>query len=285
MANLLLHKADEAACKVLRESTASCVYVRYCDDMVLSSTDRANLERARDSYLKALEKLKLPVHPFRQTAYGKEFWQGKSKGPYRWGKKVDGAVPWLAFVGYQLRYDGLIRIRPSSIAKELDKQVRVTGEFLASVRRFGDKREKLRRSRKRLMLGLRERLEAMSVGRRHNLEHSYLQPEDCWCAGWACVLDNRLPIDQPVLRQQLRHLDRGRGRQLARARKALRKLGLEGPKRELPEGERSRPEGFAGKSTSYASLSELARRRGEEVGGGRVPIDNSAERARSSRKL
>jgi hypothetical protein len=68
-----------------------------------------------------LEEQKLPYHkPKAVWFYDKNFWGRKSKAPYRWtGKKWFGCVPWVQFVGYQVRYDGLVRIKKDSFNKHL----------------------------------------------------------------------------------------------------------------------------------------------------------------------
>lgn len=252
IANLLLHSADIAVMGVLNASESQSVYVRYCDDMIALSTDYATLDRTREVYEGTLAKLKLPYHPFRAVNYGKEFWSGKSKGPYRWGKKSAGHVPWLAFVGYQLRYDGLIRVRPSSIAKELRKQARITTEFLGSIQRFERKSGFFRRSRRSLLRGLRDRLEAMSVGKRRRYEYHVDTFEECWCAAWECLRDGQLPSSQPIVRQQLRALDRGRRRQMKRAERQLKRR--QNPASTVPLKD-NRPRSTPGKPMSYSCLS------------------------------
>src|SRR5581483_6777024 len=82
------------------------------------------------AYLAALKELKLPYHePKCVVFYNKEFWEFKSKQPYRWtGKKWFGCVPWVQFVGYQVRYDGLVRIKKKSFQKQKDSLREATDE-------------------------------------------------------------------------------------------------------------------------------------------------------------
>jgi len=83
------------------------------------------------AYLRELDGLKLPFHrPERTVIYGKQHWANKSKAPYRWsGKHWFGCVPWLQFVGYQIRYDGLMRPKPDSAKKEVKKLKKKTSEL------------------------------------------------------------------------------------------------------------------------------------------------------------
>lgn len=102
----------------------------YCEsEDIVQEKFLADSVAARREYLRALNELKLPFHkPKSVEQYGPEFWDSKSKKPYRWtGKKEPGCVPWVQFVGYQVRYDGLVRIKKASVQKHLDKLVETTG--------------------------------------------------------------------------------------------------------------------------------------------------------------
>jgi hypothetical protein len=123
LANIVLHQADKA----LRMSPQreAFTYIRYCDDMLIAAEDQEVCTKAFALYCAELKKLRLPIHdpiqpPLYQGADKRIFWSTKSKSPYRWGPEVDGgAFPWIGFVGYQLRWDGLARIRLSSLKKHM----------------------------------------------------------------------------------------------------------------------------------------------------------------------
>ncbi|MHC4537067.1 MAG: hypothetical protein ACYS6K_24220 [Planctomycetota bacterium] len=70
---------------------------------------------------------RLPAHtPVPIKEYSKDYYDIKSKLPFRWGnRRGERIIPWISFLGYQVRYDGIIRVRRKSIQKELEKQVRV----------------------------------------------------------------------------------------------------------------------------------------------------------------
>src|SRR5690606_31211487 len=104
---------------------------------------------ACDTYVSSLQRLRLPHHSLRSVdrypgSRGSKgggpntfFWDTKSKAPYVWGDQGSGSgasVPWLAFVGYQIRRDGRVRVRKASIDKELYKQRRVATDILKSLR-------------------------------------------------------------------------------------------------------------------------------------------------------
>ena len=94
--------------------------------MVLMHTEKEKCESLLETYQKALVEVKLISHkpqPF--TEYNREFWNEKlkSKLPYKWAinyrtkEYSKRNVPWLSFVGYQIRYDGAVRVRKKSIKK------------------------------------------------------------------------------------------------------------------------------------------------------------------------
>ena len=190
---------------------ARATYLRYCDDMVIVGQNLHVVRDAVTTYCAVLKSLKLPRHKLRSELYGPEFWQTKSKSPYRWARdKSSKTVPWLAFVGYQLRFDGMIRIRPSSIKRELKKQVGVTNSFLAHVVP-ALKKGRVHRNWNRMLASLKGRLETMSVGRRPDWDFEWNEPSECWCSGFKCISLEMLPNAQKIVRTQLRRLDRGRG--------------------------------------------------------------------------
>jgi hypothetical protein len=117
IANIVLDLADNRVRAVGRDTGVELKYYRYCDDMILLSRSQSVCRTAFQAYLGALDELKLPYHePKSVTPYGKDFWTGKSRSPYCWtGRKGVDCVPWVQFVGYQIRYDGLVRIARKSI--------------------------------------------------------------------------------------------------------------------------------------------------------------------------
>lgn len=213
VANLVLHDADTA---VLSDPDPNREYVRYCDDMVLLHTSRRRCDEAFNRYRDALRAVKLPAHePIDVGVYDKTFWNAKSKNPYEWSER-SGAVPWLAFVGYHLHRDGHLRIRPSSLRKELHKQASKVDEVLAAMRRTADgTRPALRLARRRILFRLHQRLISMSVGRRTIGSTPDSPASMCWVAGF------ELLGEFPHQRGQLRLLDRNRARQMNRAMRLL----------------------------------------------------------------
>jgi hypothetical protein len=132
LANVVMHFADvEVYARLASEHRSHSMYRRYCDDTVLLSTTRDAAIRLIDTLTETLRRLKLPIHSPRRVRlpYRKHyslFWESKSKIAYRWSSE---AFPWLGFVGYQIRFDGVLRIRESSWLKEMSKQRKVANRI------------------------------------------------------------------------------------------------------------------------------------------------------------
>lgn len=134
LANAVLRAADRAC--LAADSQCRGLYLRYCDDIVIAHPVKKTCAKMLAAYMRELRRCRLPAHPAADcgAAYGAEFWKSKSKKPYRWS--ADGrseSVPWLAFVGYHIHRDGRVRVRPSSIDKELRKQQQSVERLLSSV--------------------------------------------------------------------------------------------------------------------------------------------------------
>jgi len=124
IANLVLHAADEAVMEVAKGREDDLFYRRYCDDMLLVSKDRTLCHDAFQAYLAKLRELKLPIHePETTTDFGREFWHMKSKDVYPWGPDPRHHALRVGFIGYQVKFDGTVRIRPSTIKKHQEKLV------------------------------------------------------------------------------------------------------------------------------------------------------------------
>lgn len=221
VANCLLHRADKALRRLARDSRPTFCYLRYCDDMIILSPDRVVCNRAFKLYCRELRAMGLPLHPASKIGrYGKSFWEGKSRAPYRWGSgKRSGTSPWIQFVGYQVRHDGLVRVRKRSIEKHCRKITDAANELLrhikSEVSSAGTRHRPVRKNQQQIEHRFHMRVLSMSVGRRA-VWHDLAGPLPMsWCAGFEC-LDR-----QPAVISQLKGLDRHRERQLRRVSSAL----------------------------------------------------------------
>jgi hypothetical protein len=264
-ANLILHNADLAVTKILESQGSDALYVRYCDDMVIASLDENTTKESLEAYITALGKLRL-IHHYpietKATYSGKEkceLWKAKTKETYLWGNRATdlSAIPWLGFVGYQLRYDGSVRIRPTSIQKELNKQTKIRKKFLKNIELALEHEESVAYSEQELLASLEGRLRAGAIGKRPDWDLScgLTESEFGWCVGFNKLGSKHLPNRQPFAQTQLRCLDRGLGKQLAIAKISLAKH------RELPEYsekiKKKRRLKFSGKPRSYAGQLKL----------------------------
>lgn len=207
IANILLTHVDRV---VNTNSDDNTFYGRFCDDMVLMHTEKGKCESLLEIYQTALIEVKLISHkpqPFKE--YGREFWNEnlKSKLPYKWAinyrtkEHSKKNVPWLSFVGYQIRYDGVVRVRNKSIKKELTKQVSETDKIINIVRKSP------RINSKAIRFRLQQRLISMSVSR---FKFGQSKIKMCWCAGFKVLKYH------PNLTNQIRRLDRNREKQIKR---------------------------------------------------------------------
>ena len=221
IANIVLDYADKRIKAEAQKLGAQIHYLRYCDDMVLISPNKRHCQTVFSAYLKALDELKLPFHkPERVEQYGKAFWDSKSKKPYCWtGEKGPGNVPWLGFVGYQVRYDGLVRIKQKSVKKQLAKLVETTGEVRAKLMRPDrnlppNQQPALLATKQEVLSSFRRKLASMGVGRINPNKPPDKPMPKCWASGYR-ALDNK-----PLLKTFLKQFDRERERQIRRLGRA-----------------------------------------------------------------
>lgn len=240
IANAVLHKADQALAALPR-TTARFTYLRYCDDMIILAPTKKACDEAFRTYLEAVNDLRLPVHePKVISGYDAAYYDGKSNLPYLWRKPTRPRhVPWIQFVGYQIRHDGLVRVRRKSVTKHKERITDATNRLL-SVLRLGVLHGGLRRSARQIRFRFQQKLISMSVGRA--TIHSSRRPMPlCWAAGFRGL------TGRSFVRGALRDLDRHRERQLRRIERRLDQLQL--PQR--GSGSRVTTLGYYGSPFSY----------------------------------
>ncbi|WP_181308180.1 reverse transcriptase domain-containing protein [Rufibacter sp. XAAS-G3-1] len=244
IANLILHKVDDLVLR--KRQDKDLLYLRFCDDMIILHTDKNKCQVALNHYLKGVKQIKLLVHePAQISDYNKEFWETKSKAPYKWANKTEakGNVPWLAFVGYQIKYNGFIRVRKKSLEAEIKKQGEKTNQVLKAVRAT-DKTNINKNSRKSFnqqVYAIESRLISMAVGRvaLHNFKDKTFSL--CWTNGFK-HLDYNV-----VVKSQLKSLDRSRSKQINRLKLKLSSLS----KKSDGKGEVAKPVRYFGYPFSY----------------------------------
>ncbi len=216
IANLVLHTADEALHRFAATADAPVFYARYCDDMIIVSPSDRVCATAFRVYCEKLEALRLPAHEPRQfSSYDAAWWTAKSRAPYPWQSRCLSGVPWVGFLGYQIRFDGLMRVRPDSIRKELAKQQRIAFQLARELRADRDARAQgkpalVHRSAREVIHRFRQKTLAMSVGTRSLEQRGDVLNDACWAAGFKALASG------PLVISQLRRLDAGRERQIRR---------------------------------------------------------------------
>ena len=253
ISNLLLHNIDSKVLSIDK----SIFYIRFCDDMVLMHFNEEVCNSALELYKKELNLNFLSYHnPVKCNNYlnkedCKKFWKSKSKEPYLWDNPndVNNSIPWLSFVGYQVKYNQEIRIRKQSIEKEKRKQVKqVENIFEAIGLGFGKIKVELnftsRKSRNQLIHSLSKRLQSMSVGRIEMYNFKKSTQGLCWTSGFKIIRGKK----NKIISKQLKQLDSFREKQISRLIKNLDGLEKESHK---PENDNFKEDEYFGSPYSY----------------------------------
>jgi hypothetical protein len=227
VANAALHSVDSEIEQMVKRCSGKLLYLRYCDDMILVASERSVCEEALGAYCGRVEGLGLLIHQRKDVgSYSKEFYSGKSHHPYPWGPGKE-EIPWIQFVGYQIRHDGLVRVRLRSLKKQRRRMTEIADEVLATLnpgrKRKGQITElskSVRRSARQIEHRLRQRFISLSVGRRQLGQPGGVIMPMCWCNGFRGLLGRQ------VTSGSLKMLDRHRNRQMARVTRRLKALSL-----------------------------------------------------------
>jgi hypothetical protein len=193
--------------------------------MIIIAKDFETCDKAKSVYIKNIKSLKLFPHKFKNTNELKEtiggktkllkFWDGKSKGPYKWGKVEDNAFPWIGFVGYEMDYLGNIRVRKKSLMKELNKQNVVIQEIKNAIK------TEIRKPKGTATESAINRLIGMSVGRIGLDNFDEVSTDMCWKNGF-----KELTINNHSIRQ-IKQLDRHRSKHYYKLLKEIEEPDLE----------------------------------------------------------
>jgi len=231
IANILLDRADKA---IAARADKELTYVRYCDDMILMHPVKRKCDQYMNIYETELKKLKLACHASHKQAYGPAFWKMKSKKPYKWGPK--GPVPWVGFVGYEININGDIRVRKTSLAKEMEKQRETVQEVIRAIA------GRPRVNHKTIEESITNRLVQMSVGRVRLYNYRELESDLCWVKGFRLINCNKYS------KIQMKRLDACRNNLLRRLKKYLNNNV---DRIEVSPNRRSRQIVYYGKPFSY----------------------------------
>ena len=213
IANIVLHYSDTMVKKYEDEKL---LYIRYCDDMIIMHTNKNKCKKITEGYSNSLSNLKLIPHEFKQIKnYDKSFWKSKSKDVYKWTYYNNNKnVPWIGFVGYEINYDGRIRIRKSSLKKEMTKQIKVINEAYKAI----DNNK--RASNKYIEESIGHRLIGMSVGRINMWNYENGVNDLCWINGFSEINDNSFLVTQ------LKRLDRNRNKYFKNFKNKIKEIEM-----------------------------------------------------------
>lgn len=124
LTNIVLQSVDEA---ILKSEDQNRLFIRYCDDIVLMHTDFSECNSLKEAYAQSLTAHKLIYHNFKDINGHKKdhssnsYWNQKSKNPFKWGRDNSNSAEWIGFLGFEIRYDGMVRMRRSSVTKKSEK--------------------------------------------------------------------------------------------------------------------------------------------------------------------
>ncbi len=216
IANMVLDEVD----KKLNISD-DFLYIRFCDDMVIMHPNQKECKKKINTYQSLLKTLKLVPHKFESIKKLRKsdgslapFWEKKSKGPYKWDEARNHGFPWIGFVGYEVHCSGKeIRIRKSSLKKEIQKQKRIVEHIKESI----EKGQRVTNGEVAKSVILR--LIGMSVGRVELWNHKHVVNEMCWQVGFRMLRNTRHAI------HQIKRLDKSRSKLYYDLLHHLRKKG------------------------------------------------------------
>lgn len=244
IANILMDDVDK---EVLKHNEGNLFYARFCDDMVLIHPEEKTCNIALKSYSNALKNVRLIGHaPAKIEKYDKTFWDSKSKAPYKWANNSKSSiekinVPWLSFVGYQITPKLKVRVRKTSLKKEIVKQIRETDNIIELIK----KGKHFRVSERAILYRLTQRLFAMSVGR-INILNQNTSNQMCWTSGFRILKENSF------VHYHIKNLDKKRCAQLKRLSNHLDKMNpKQRPEKNIKIRELNKEPRFYGYPFSY----------------------------------
>ena len=130
----------------------------------------------------------------------KPFWEGKSKGPYKWDSVQRHGFPWIGFVGYEIHYTGSLRVRKSSLLKEINKQKKIVSQIKGAIK------NQVRVSKGTITESAIKKLIGMAVGRIELWNYTEMKSEMCWKNGFQELNANKYSI------KQIKRLDKNRSK-------------------------------------------------------------------------
>ncbi len=123
--NILMNDVDRA---IIGNPDPDRMFNRFGDDIILMHSSEEGCRRYFDAYKESLTAHKLIYHDEKSVKDYKDgaltlpgYWDEKTKAPFRWGPGEGNAADWIGFVGYEVRSNGEIRLRKSTLNKQFAK--------------------------------------------------------------------------------------------------------------------------------------------------------------------
>ncbi|TYK37831.1 reverse transcriptase domain-containing protein [Bacteroides pyogenes] len=223
IANIVMHTVDNDVLQSIGDK--DMLYCRFCDDMILIGVNEKDVASAFDSYNAAIKELRLIAHQNKPIVLTqmRDFWKGKTRGPYKWIKGERDAFPWVTFVGFDINWCGNLRIRKSSFLKQMKKQTKIANELLLPYLKGKDARYCVGT----IITSLKSRLIATSVGRVTLWNYKDNNNIHSWMSAFSILDKNQWSM------KQMQDLDRHRQQVLARAKQTLAGITCTNRKKEV----------------------------------------------------
>ncbi len=139
VANVVLNDVDQV---IVSQQDRDCLFVRYCDDMILMHTDRERCSQLMAAYTESLSRHGLYYHDFERVSDAKSpknpnvttdhFWKIKSHHTFLWGDGEGDSNRYIGFLGYEMRRTGRMRLRRSNMVRFNEK----TSRLFYALRRY-----------------------------------------------------------------------------------------------------------------------------------------------------
>ena len=124
--NILMNDVDRA---VVDKNDPDRLFNRFGDDIILMHASEEECRRLFEAYKESLTAHRLIYHD--EKSIGDNFkkgrltlpayWDEKTKAPFLWGPGEGNAAEWIGFVGYEIRCNGEVRLRKSTLMKQFKK--------------------------------------------------------------------------------------------------------------------------------------------------------------------
>jgi hypothetical protein len=217
LANLVLDVVDRA---VVGDGTdGNLFYARFLDDIVILHTAPGACEAALARAMKALRQLKLVPHqPHAFGVSDTKYWGAKSLAPFPWAPVGEGRE-WIGFLGYEILFDGEVRIRRETIErhKERLRKIATSCQDAVDAQLFGQGA----RARRWFVSHAAQSLTKLEL----ELASACVRRGHCWTGAFPLAA-----YGGKALEKQAKNLDRYRRLLLSRYRKHVeehgRRLGL-----------------------------------------------------------